>query len=471
MPNTLASATQPVDTSNMKLLTPPTPSMRPPLNASADPEFNSLMIGPIPPVMGTVADASRQFYRQNVSQLRMSPIQPQASIAVGAQISSHVAAAIEEAGPTFQVNNVPNPDQDVLNITGSGVSYGPGPGEVLITSANDGLTHGTTPWETDSTSVILTDDFTSGSTTLGSIGSLGWGFSGGTGLAFQTGFPPHVGSISWQTSSSANAGGTLYLYNGNQTFQSAMPLLDYPGWKLSWVWRWARKADSFSTSKPASFSECAFYAGLQMSDGFNQGSRPDIFIGAQFDTDALNAGNGTRAIAGSTIKLAAFVNPYTASGRNNALAIPVLQSRASAAGAGSTGVVNGFLPYIVTSSLVVCVSWSGSQTISSVADNLGNTYTLAKTVSNGTTINTAIYFATNLASCTLLPAITVTFSGSTTACVSMYELGGTIILDQTSSGTGSGTSASTGSVEIWIRTRLDQGALVAQRMLASVRGL
>jgi hypothetical protein len=219
------------------------------------------------------------------------------------------------------------------------------------------------------------------------------------------------------------------------------------------------------------FSECAFYAGLQMSDGFNQGSRPDIFIGAQFDTDALNAGNGTRAIAGSTIKLAAFVNPYTASGRNNALAIPVLQSRASAAGAGSTGVVNGFLPYIVTSSLVVCVSWSGSQTISSVADNLGNTYTLAKTVSNGTTINTAIYFATNLASCTLLPAITVTFSGSTTACVSMYELGGTIILDQTSSGTGSGTSASTGSVEIWIRTRLDQGALVAQRMLASVRGL
>ena len=210
------------------------------------------------------------------------------------------------------------------------------------TPVSDGLDHGKSPWETDPTNVILTDDFASGNTTAGTIGALGWAVSGGTGAAFETGFPPHIGSISWQTSTVANEGGALYLYNGNTTYGSAMPLLDYPGWKLSWVWRWARKTDSASTSEPSSFSECAFYAGLQMSDDFGSGTRSPIFIGAQFDTDVLNSSNGTRAIADSTIKLAAFVNPYVGSGRNNALAIPVLQSRAGSAGAGATAVVNRF---------------------------------------------------------------------------------------------------------------------------------
>jgi hypothetical protein len=109
-------------------------------------------------------------------------------------------------------------------------------------------------------------------------------------------------------------------------------------------------------------------------------------------------------------------------------------------------VVSGFLGYQPTSSLVVCVSWIGSETISSVKDSLGNTYTLAQTVSNGTAISTAIYYAVNLQPCTTTPSITVTFSSSTTCCASFYELGGTVILDQTSTGTGNGTAASTGSV-------------------------
>ena len=139
MPN-LKTATQPVDTSQMTMVPPPSPTMRPPLGQiSADPEFSPLSLAPTPSVMSTQVDASRQFYRQSVSQVRMPPLQPSSSVAVGSQIQSHITAAANDSGssvnPTFEVNNVENPVQNILNITGAGVSYGPGAGEVQISSA------------------------------------------------------------------------------------------------------------------------------------------------------------------------------------------------------------------------------------------------------------------------------------------------------------------------------------------------
>ena len=52
------------------LLQVPPPAARPvvPLKASADPEFSSLALAPVPPVFGTSTDAARQFYRTGVSQ-------------------------------------------------------------------------------------------------------------------------------------------------------------------------------------------------------------------------------------------------------------------------------------------------------------------------------------------------------------------------------------------------------------------
>ena len=71
-------------------------------------------------------DASRQFYRQSVSQVRMPPLPPSSSAAVGSQIQSHIVAAANDSGssvnPTFEVNNVENPVQNILNLTGPGVS-------------------------------------------------------------------------------------------------------------------------------------------------------------------------------------------------------------------------------------------------------------------------------------------------------------------------------------------------------------
>jgi hypothetical protein len=70
----LKDATAARDTSNLVPIAPVTLKAPPALNQSADPEFSSLSLAPIPPILGTSTDASRQFYRQAVSQVRMRPL-------------------------------------------------------------------------------------------------------------------------------------------------------------------------------------------------------------------------------------------------------------------------------------------------------------------------------------------------------------------------------------------------------------
>src|SRR5690348_9630152 len=174
---TLKQARQPRDTSKMTLITQNrAPLARPALPTSADPGFNPLALAPTPPTFSTDSDQLRQFYRHGVSADRMPPLPAAASPAVGAQIQSHIDVVVSAAGILFETNDVPNTNQSILNITGSGVTY-EGAGEVLITSANDGLDHGSSPWEIDPTSVIFAEDFLSGAASNGSIGTNGWGVS------------------------------------------------------------------------------------------------------------------------------------------------------------------------------------------------------------------------------------------------------------------------------------------------------
>ena len=69
----------------------PRPSIS--LNDSADPEYNSLAIAPIPPILGTSTDASRQFYRRGVSQIRMFPLPAASALAQRKPIPRPVFAA------------------------------------------------------------------------------------------------------------------------------------------------------------------------------------------------------------------------------------------------------------------------------------------------------------------------------------------------------------------------------------------
>ena len=139
--NNLANATKPMNTSNMNIVSFPAAPPAPP-NTSADPEFSSIALAPIPPVMGTDVDGARQFYRSSVSQIRMPPLPAASKIAQGAQAATQViyqvngggsnTSASSTTGVDLQVNNVDNPVQSILNLTGPGVSYGPSKGEVSI---------------------------------------------------------------------------------------------------------------------------------------------------------------------------------------------------------------------------------------------------------------------------------------------------------------------------------------------------
>src|SRR5208282_5600401 len=139
---TLADATQPRDTSQMQLVSAPAaPTFPPIISSDADPQFNALAIAPIPPALGQQPDSQRQFYRSNVSQLRMLPIQPAANIAAGAQAQSQVIYnSVVGNSLILQTNNVNNPAQNILNLVGTSVTYGPNPGQVNIASGSSAPT-------------------------------------------------------------------------------------------------------------------------------------------------------------------------------------------------------------------------------------------------------------------------------------------------------------------------------------------
>lgn len=142
---TLNDAIQPRDKSSLTLVSNSALDQKPAIPTSADPEFSPLALAPIPPAMGTETDAARQFYRQSVSLQRMPPL-PAATVPAAGASSASQAISVINGGTSFssgatsstgidlQTNNVDNPEQNVLNITGSGVSYGPGKGQVEITT-------------------------------------------------------------------------------------------------------------------------------------------------------------------------------------------------------------------------------------------------------------------------------------------------------------------------------------------------
>jgi hypothetical protein len=347
VPNSLANATQPMDTTELKAVVPSAPSSAV-SNPSADPEFSPISLAPIPSVMGTDTDAARQFYRSAVSQLRMPPLPAAAKIAIGASAASQVIASQVSGGSLLlKTNNVTNPVQDILNITGSGVVYGPNPGEVeILSGGSDGLTHGRAVWPGDPSSVILVDDFhanltgiVNGSAISTGLGQLGWGLLGGSSASnagFFGGGGLHIGSFAWLNSSTISGVGLLSLAPINTSIATAphspgtWALAENPGSVTTFVF----KTDSdMSDSGPPAFSTAqkALYVGYTGPAFFenNQAvySRPDVFIGVRFDTSPVigpltltsaAAGTGVyagtitngsgNAFAGYTFVIAGFAN-------------------------------------------------------------------------------------------------------------------------------------------------------------------
>jgi len=201
--------------------------------------------------------------------------------------------------------------------------------DVVVT---DGLTHGDTVWEHDSAYVELRDDFVpnwannfgvSGTNSMGA-GELGWFINSAPASVNQSGgAPPYLGQLSFDNGNAVNQFSSILLnfFSNISTFGSSpspstisvnsFALLENPGWKLTWIFKWdgaVASVSGFDTTKKS----C--YVGLSGSYVSNIGTqvitpRPDIFIGLRYDTSitpgtltltsVANAGAGVTVYTGT----------------------------------------------------------------------------------------------------------------------------------------------------------------------------
>ena len=318
----LAAATQPRDTSNLIPITPTALVAPPPTNASADPEFSPLALAPIPLILGTSTDAARQFYRSAVSQIRMPPLPAAASPATGAQAQTIATQVATE----------------IVNEAISGL---PAPS---TSSVGDGVIHGSLPWEIDPSMVVWRDDFqwgafgTSPGTWSDSVASssfiseLLWssGSPSAAGFTHYEGAFPNVGMLAMQNNTTANSycWGSLLCVRQNGETWNILPLLDYPSWKMTWVFGFVPYFQSggvptqngFGTNLPNyTVDQTSMYVGMTVgyAGGFEIGVtsiRPTIFIGVRYDTDPT-----APAISDTNFVFEVVSNPNgtSISGRNN----------------------------------------------------------------------------------------------------------------------------------------------------------
>lgn len=285
---------------NLEPVVAPEVAANPPLARPSLPGYNPLSVAPVPDILGTSPDWQRNFYRPGVSQSRISPLPPQSKISVGATAASQAEVITKIAGTDLQVNGVDNPVQDKLNLTGSGVTYGPGPGQVAIASGGDSVIHGSSFWESDPGYFLMRDDFFPGSGDTGNAGQIplgisssvtGWMASGSTSSSnYIMGAPPYLGEAMWVNDNVQNHVMTMWpapvgsIMSSGQRMTAFFPLLDYPSWTASFVF----KFDGFTNgSGTAAFStsNCTFYVGLTGDFLPASQTRPNTFIGLRFDTD------------------------------------------------------------------------------------------------------------------------------------------------------------------------------------------
>ena len=266
--------------------------------------------GPLPPNFGYQPALVRSGYGGTAAPIDLMPIQGAGVTQANAKaigVATKVAQDIvSESSVLFQTNNISNSTQDVLNITGSGVSYGPGTGQVSITSAElptliDNFTNFSAaltgnfvsqlPWEMVELSAFQQSINPS---KINSVGGLGFS---GTATASQVNFLVHgLGSAaSW--------------VNG---ITDSWSLFDNPGWTLSWTFTVGRPYLFTQSRLPAAFSwsKVSFYIGLGNYPSITTPTtttvpRPPYFVGLRYDTDTTSPSIGDtqfvfEAVANST---------------------------------------------------------------------------------------------------------------------------------------------------------------------------
>lgn len=146
---------------------------------------------------------------------------------------------------------------------------------------------------------------TAGQSTLGELHwdsiTGGGGFPGGAAFVRVEGNVYHPGMIQIFSGTTTNTSSAIFnpfgstvetgnfpLIGGN--FQAPMPLLDNPGWKMTYIFGFPANRLP-ATASPFPVAKASFYCGLTTGVGVNtwtpngNNNRPDYFVGLRFDND------------------------------------------------------------------------------------------------------------------------------------------------------------------------------------------
>lgn len=181
----------------------------------------------------------------------------------------------------------------------------------LPVPTGDGLVHGPGPWETDPAFVMWREDFLPSINTAGNntgTNSLTWsqvGQAANGGVLYSTGAPPNIGIITWAPNTTVGFQGpgtmlTLTPWSSGTGSWQSMPLLDYPSWKATFIF----KVEECGVNTNAfNMTHKSLYVGFcGTMDHYNtidlgQSTRPRTFYGVRCDASPGLIAMGGGAIA------------------------------------------------------------------------------------------------------------------------------------------------------------------------------
>jgi hypothetical protein len=127
----------------------------------------------------------------------------------------------------------------------------------------------------------------------------------------------------------------------------------------------------------------------------------------------------------------------------------IVQKAKSVSSASGTTLTATFANANTAGNSIIVVTGAGSNGTLSVADSASNTYLSAVSGANSTTFEAQIFYAVNIAA-NASNTVTVTTTSSSAQAIQLYEIAGLIAqvgsLGQSSSGSGTGTTASTSNI-------------------------
>lgn len=233
----------------------------------------------------------------------------------GQALDENLNSLVRDWGPTLnrwalkienrldQAHQVANESKDFTKKSISNIVF------PTTTTVTDGLTHGDAVWEYDPAFILERDDFLSigASATAAEAAALPSSFTSGSGAGWNfvsasfasdppywvPGGPmPNLGLLGVPNNSTS--GQASFLLRGPFS-PHGMPLLDYPGWKMTWVFQISRVRNFPNGGVPTptfSMNQTSMYVGLGNWTTLTTGAfpnttspRPPFFLGLRFDTD------------------------------------------------------------------------------------------------------------------------------------------------------------------------------------------